>query len=702
MNLTPEGTVSADAGTEATMLPLAAILEEAERQFGTGQADEARQYLEDVRRRYYESGDASSEGAVLRSLANLEFSLGRSREAERYIELACERYTTAQQGPTAADLSLSLGDLRGKMGESKTAREAYLTAAKLYRTLDDPSGQAHAEFKLGNLHAATNYDMALRHYNFAANLYERAHARMPADDGLRLNNPHLPEHFEDCRQIEVSIMARVARREAERLRHEIGPVVEEPTVDAPPPATVRDLLRGAFVFAIVPAVFIGVVFVVTKLPAFPWSANQTLLIPMALLAGGLSMVLARLNGVESRAVQWGGALAVCASVQIANAALTKNHTIPAPENDGSVRATIAEQLAGMAVASDAPADVAAQRAEIGKVLTTARQRGDRPGEASALRAQAELERRAGSTVQVTVLYGAALEIYRELDDKPKQLEVLVPLGEVHRSLKQFAQAREVFNQAADLYQQRQEPVQQARMLVQVGDLERDLQRPKQARAAYARAIELSHERDPIAEAEALLRLGRLDAALHATETARKAYREALALSEQRHDVPGQAAALLHLGELEVEGAKHEEAAALYGRALALYRTDPQDFPGQVRTLQLWGDLERNRKQYAAAREHYTGALALSEEKDGGQQAAEILIALADVTATMGEREQALDTYMRALGRHEKAGKIEGQIMTLRRLSQLAAKDNLALAQQYAKRAAALQEDSGQRGATTTN
>lgn len=66
---------------------------------------------------------------------------------------------------------------------------------------------------------------------------------------------------------------------------------------------------------------------------------------------------------------------------------------------------------------------------------------------------------------------------------------------------------------------------------------------------------------------------------------------------------------------------------------------------------------------------------------------------------MGDREQARDTYMRALGRHEQAGNVEGQIMTLRRLSQLAAKDNLTLAQQYAKRAVALQEGSGSAAAS---
>lgn len=68
------------------------------------------------------------------------------------------------------------------------------------------------------------------------------------------------------------------------------------------------------------------------------------------------------------------------------------------------------------------------------------------------------------------------------------------------------------------------------------------------------------------------------------------------------------------------------AAVLYGKALELYRTD-QDVKGQVRVLQLWGDLERSRKQPNAAREYYAQALALSEEKGAGAQAAAMLIAL---------------------------------------------------------------------------
>lgn len=683
---------SAEDVTDIALAPLETILEEGERLFSSGQTDQAIQQLEAARRRYYEGGDANSEGAVLRTLANCEFSLDHSREAERYLELACERYSQAHQTNTAADLYLSLGDLRAKMDESKRARDAYLIGAKLYRQLDDPLGQGHAEYKLGSLHAKTNHDMALRHFNFAATLYDRADERTPADDSLRVSNPHLPEHFEDCRRIETWLMARVARREADRLRTEIGPMAEaKPEPEAPPPPTANDVMRGLFVFLIVPAVFIGAVFIVTKLPAFPFSTSQTVLMPIALLAGALSMVMARMNGVESRVVQWVGAIIVCVGVQVANAALTKNHTIPDPDETGA-RAAVAESLSQLAVAADAPPDLAKERQEIVRVLTIARERGDRPGEASALRRQADLERRAGATSQVTVLYSSALEIYRELDDKPRQLEVLVPLGEMHASLKHYAQAREAYTQAADLYAQRQDPLNQAKLLILVGDLEKNMERPKQARSAYVRAVELNRAgNDPIAEARSLLRLGKLDADLQATEPARKAYSAALALSEQRGDVGGQADALLHLGELEVGARKYPQAIALYDRAMALYAADEQHIKGRVRVLQVRGDLERNRKQLPAAREYYLQALKLSEEKDGGAQVTEILMALADATAAMGDADQARDTYMRALGRQELANDVEGQIMTLRRLSQLTAKSNVALAQQYAKRAATLQE-----------
>lgn len=693
MTVEAEGTTSApEAGVDTAIVPVAAVLEEAERLFGAGQTDEAASHLEAARRCYHDAGDASSEGAVLRGLANLQFSLGNTREAERQLELACERYTQVQQTATAADLYLSVGDLRTKAGESKRAREAYLSSAKLFRSLDDPLGQAHAEFKLGSLHATTNYDMALRHYNFAASLYEAADGRLPPDDSLRLDNPHLPENFEDCRQIVPWIMARVARREADRLRTEIGPMVEnKPAVTAAPSG---GFARGLIVFLIVPAVFIGAVFAITQAPAIPFTFTQSLLLPIALLAGGLSVVLARMNGVESPAVQWVGAIIVVVGVQIANAALTKDFAVKPIEEDG-VRAEMAKSLAGLSVAKDAPAGVAGERAELTRTLIVARERGDRVGEAVALQAQANFERRAGSpAAQVTVLYASALDIYRELNDKPRQLEILVPLGEMHALAKQYAQAREAYTQAAELYAQQADTVNQAKVLVFVGDAERELQRPKQARAAYARAVELAHQKDPVAEAQALLRLGKLDAEHHSTERARKAYREALALSEQRNDTAGQAEALRHLGELEAEARKYQEAIALYDRALTLYGTDDLHVGGRIRVLKLRGDLERARKDAAAARTYYTQALALSEEKAGGAQAAEILMAIADATASMGENDQARDTYMRALGRYEQGNNVEGQISTLRRLSQLAAKSNLALAQQYAKRAATLQETVG--------
>lgn len=698
MRLAGESTAAAVVSeAEAAALPLETILEDSERLFNAGQHQEAIELLESARRRYYEGGDPNSEGAVLRTLANCEFSLDHTREAERYLELACERYTQAHQTATAADLYLSLGDLRTRLNESKLARDAYVTAAKQFRQLDQPLGQAHAEYKLGSLHAKNNYDMALRHFNFAATLYEKADERIPHDDSLRLNNPHLPEHFDDCRRIEVWIMARVARREAERLRTEIGPMAEEkPAVEeAPPPPT--HFARGLFVFLIVPAIFIGAVFAFTKVPSFPLSASQTMLFPIALLAGGLSMIIARMNGVESRAVQWTGGIIVCVGVQIANVVLTNGFAAPESDNTGA-RSAMVDKISSLAVASDAN-DIDKERQEITRVITIARERGDKPGEAHALVRHAEIERRAGATAQVTYLYSSALEIYRNLDDKPNQLQVLIPLGDIHTSLKQYAQAREAYTQAADLYGQRQDPLNQARMLVLVGDTETNLHRPQQARSAYARAVELNHGKDPVEEARSLLRLGKLDANLRAPELARKAFNVALALSQNRNDVAGQADALLHLGELEVGERKYQPAIALYDRALALYAADDRFVQGRVRVLQLRGDLERNRKQLAAARDFYLQALQLSEDKGGGTQAGDLLLALGDTSAAMGQADQARDTYMRVLGRHEVANNAEGQILILRRLSQLTAKSNVTLAQEYAKRAAALQESTG---ATATN
>src|SRR4029453_4715716 len=100
----------------------------------------------------------------------------------------------------------------------------------------------------------------------------------------------------------------------------------------------------------------------------PLSTDQTLLLPLSLLAGGLSMLMARMNGVKSKAIQWGGAVAVCASVPIANLALTRHYAIPPSGDDDSVRVVIADELADLGVASNAPAEVAKKRIELRIVL----------------------------------------------------------------------------------------------------------------------------------------------------------------------------------------------------------------------------------------------------------------------------------------------------------------------------------------------
>ena len=118
-----DSTAPVEVTTDGVALPLSTILEEGDRLFSAGQADQATAYLEGARKRFKDSGEAAHEGAVLRSLANFEFSLGRTREAERYLELACDRYTKVREAATAGDLYLSLGDLRSKTGDTKNARE---------------------------------------------------------------------------------------------------------------------------------------------------------------------------------------------------------------------------------------------------------------------------------------------------------------------------------------------------------------------------------------------------------------------------------------------------------------------------------------------------------------------------------------------------------------------------------------------------
>jgi hypothetical protein len=100
------------------------------------------------------------------------------------------------------------------------AIEAYRAATNACTALDDPLGQAHAAFRLAQLASTRSPEPAAQEFTRAAALYTEANQRVAG--GLRIADPHLPDRVDDLDAIEPWILAKVAEREAARLRQATG------------------------------------------------------------------------------------------------------------------------------------------------------------------------------------------------------------------------------------------------------------------------------------------------------------------------------------------------------------------------------------------------------------------------------------------------------------------------------------------------
>ena len=203
-------------------------------------------------------------------------------------------------------------------------------------------------------------------------------------------------------------------------------------------------------------------------------------------------------------------------------------------------------------------------------LAAARADGDAIGEAKMLNRVGLALRDVGQLEAADQQFRAALAIWQQLGNDRRVGGSLRRLGTLAADRNQFRDAVRYFSDAAELAGNLGEPRKAALALSDLGSALTSAGRPREAITRLQQALPLiAGTQDSFNEARILTRLGRAQVHEGQFESAQSNLRDALAEMRKVGSLPGQADALISLGELAERSAGTAEARRYFEEALAL-------------------------------------------------------------------------------------------------------------------------------------
>ena len=280
-------------------------------------------------------------------------------------------------------------------------------------------------------------------------------------------------------------------------------------------------------------------------------------------------------------------------------------------------------------------------------LATARQAGDRAGQAGALNELGILQRATGAHQAATASHQQALELYRGLGDRLGQASALDNLGRVERETGDYPAAAS-HQQALALYRDLDHPAGQALAITNLGTAQGRTGDYPAAAASHQQALtifrDIGHR---LGQAISTGNLGVVQIWTGDYPAAAASLTEALGMYRDLGDRLGQANALCNLGEVQTQTGDYPAAAASQEQALGIFR-DLGDRRGQAISTGNLGTLQSRTGDYPAAAASLTQTLGIyAELGDRGGQAG-VLNDLGEMLSRSGDGQQARDHHARAL------------------------------------------------------
>ena len=281
-------------------------------------------------------------------------------------------------------------------------------------------------------------------------------------------------------------------------------------------------------------------------------------------------------------------------------------------------------------------------------LATARQAGDRAGQAGALNELGILQRVTGAHPAAAASHQQALELYRGLGDRLGQASALDNLGRVQRETGEYAAAAASHQQALALYRDLGHRAGQALATTNLGTVQARTGDYPAAAASHQQALgifrDIGHR---LGQALATGNLGNVQSRTGDYPAAAASLTQALGMYRDVGDRLGQASAMHNLGDVQQLTGDYPAAAATQRRALGMFR-DLGDRRGQACAICSLGALQSLTGDYPAAAATLTQALGIYGELGDRAGQAEVLNNLGEVLSRSADRQQARDHHARAL------------------------------------------------------
>ena len=281
-------------------------------------------------------------------------------------------------------------------------------------------------------------------------------------------------------------------------------------------------------------------------------------------------------------------------------------------------------------------------------LATARQGGDRAGQAGALNELGILQQATGAHPAAAASHQQALDLYRDLGDRLGQASALDNLGRVQFETGEYPAAAASHQQALALFRDLGHRACQALAINNLGNVQAWTGDYPAAGASHQQALgmfrDLGHR---AGQALAINNLGIVQLLTGDYPAAAASLTQALGMFRDLGDRQGQAMAFLNLGEVQIRTGDYPAAATTQQQALGIF-CDLGERRGQACAITNLGALQLRTGDYPAAAASLTQALGMFRDLGHRHGQAEVLNSLGEVLCRSADSRRAHDHHGRAL------------------------------------------------------
>jgi len=288
-------------------------------------------------------------------------------------------------------------------------------------------------------------------------------------------------------------------------------------------------------------------------------------------------------------------------------------------------------------------------------LAAARQAGDLPGQALALRQLGILGWLTGDFRAAAASLARAVALYRDLGDRPGLAYALNHLGKVHQLTGDYAAAAASRKQALDLARGLGDRLGEAVSLNHLGEVHQLTGDYAAAAASLQQSLDLFRSvGQRVGEADVLTVLGRVQRESGDYPAATASHQHALDLFRQVGDRPSQAFALDDLGLVQQLTGDYPASAACHQQALELWREHGNRL-GQAEVLNSLGELSCRTSDTDRARAHHSQALTIARDIGAPREEARALEGLGQCHLQDGSPDDGLGCLRQALSIYQRIG-----------------------------------------------